>query len=79
MARAGDAIARANLSGRRERVEVHWSRDGVEWYLNSGNADTIVVGAYGKEDSVSTDRGTACILGLQPDQIHLPLALRNSR
>ena len=29
------AIAGAGLSGSRERVEYHWSRDVVEWYANS--------------------------------------------
>jgi hypothetical protein len=31
------AIAEASLSGSRERVAYHWSRDVVEWYVNSAD------------------------------------------
>jgi hypothetical protein len=59
------AIARAGLRGRRERVEYHWSRDVVEWYVNSA-------------EGVKHGLTLAAPPGTDGSQVELTFALRGS-
>jgi hypothetical protein len=60
------AIARSGLRGSRERVEYHWSRDVVEWYVN---------GAEGVEHGLTLAAPPA---GADGSPVELTFALRGS-